>query len=229
MIDIGDLSALVQVIIVDLVLAGDNAIVIAIVVARFAPKERARLLMLGVIAATVVRILFALVATELLKIVGLMLAGGLLLLWVCWKLWRELEGQRGARRTDAAKVADDNSSEALIPHQGNVPQERDVQHERKSMRDAITQIVIADVSMSLDNVIAVAGIARDKTWVLVVGLVLSIAFMAFAATLIARLLTRHHWIAYVGLIIIVYVAGSLIWDGAASVLQARSVTATISP
>ena len=104
-----------------------------------------------------------------------------------------------------------------------------MQHERKSLRDAITQIVIADVSMSLDNVIAVAGIARDKTWVLVVGLLLSIAFMAFAATLIARLLTRHHWIAYIGLIIIVYVAGTLIWDGAESVLHARSVTAMISP
>ena len=215
MIDIGDIAALLQVILVDLVLAGDNAIVIAIVVAGFAPKERARLLMLGVVAATIVRILFALVATELLKIVGLMLAGGLLLLWVCWKLWRELEQQRAARRRDSANAANEGHGDAPAP----AP---------KSMRDAITQIVIADVSMSLDNVIAVAGIARDNTWVLVVGLVLSIAFMAFAATFIARLLSKHHWIAYIGLIIIVYVAGTLIWDGSESLMQSRPVAALIS-
>ena len=215
MIDIGDIAALLQVILVDLVLAGDNAIVIAIVVAGFAPKERARLLMLGVIAATVVRILFALVATELLKIVGLMLAGGLLLLWVCWKLWRELESQRNLRRLEAENAAE--AGHAEVPG-----------HERKSIRDAIMQIVIADVSMSLDNVIAVAGIARDNTWVLVVGLVLSIAFMAFAATLIARLLSKHHWIAYVGLIIIVYVAGTLIWDGSARLMHAPPLAAQIS-
>ncbi len=214
MIDIGDIAALLQVILVDLVLAGDNAIVIAIVVAGFAPRERARLLMLGVIAATVVRILFALVATELLKIVGLMLAGGLLLLWVCWKLWRELEAQRNLRRIDA-----ENAATGHI----DVPK-----HERKSMREAITQIVIADVSMSLDNVIAVAGIARDNTWVLIVGLVLSIAFMAFAATFIARLLHKHHWIAYVGLVIIVYVAGTLIWDGGESLMRSPPLAAFIS-
>ncbi len=212
MIDIGDIAALLQVILVDLVLAGDNAIVIAIVVAGFAPRERARLLMLGVIAATVVRILFALVATELLKIVGLMLAGGLLLLWVCWKLWRELETQRSLRRIEAENAA--ATGHIDVP-----------KHERKSMREAITQIVIADVSMSLDNVIAVAGIARDNTWVLIVGLVLSIAFMAFAATFIARLLHKHHWIAYVGLIIIVYVAGTLIWDGGESLMRSPPLAA----
>ena len=211
--DIGDLAALLQVILVDLVLAGDNAIVIAIVVAGFAPRERARLLMLGVVAATVVRILFALVATELLKIVGLMLAGGLLLLWVCWKLWRELESQRRAR---GIVCADDANIDASATPQAAAP---------KSMREAITQIVIADVSMSLDNVIAVAGIARDNTWVLVVGLILSIAFMAFAATFIARLLTKHHWIAYLGLAIIVYVAAVLIWDGASSVMQSPTLAA----
>ena len=204
---VADISALLQIIFVDLVLAGDNAIVIALVVAGFAPRERARLLMLGVAAATLVRILFALVATELLQIVGLMLAGGLLLLWVCWKLWRDLEEQRIAKKAGATV---DPTTGVTEPAEHAQP---------KTMRQAVTQIVIADVSMSLDNVIAVAGIARHNTWVLVFGLVLSIAFMAFAATYIARLLNRHHWIAYIGLAIILFVSVSLIFDGTKQVMK----------
>ena len=215
MISATDLVQLVQVILVDLVLAGDNAIVIALVVAGFAPRERARLLMLGVVAATVVRILFALVTTQLMQIVGLMLAGGLLLLWVCWKLWRDLESQRASR----AEIAELNTG-AGTPETTAAPPP-------KTLRQAITQIVIADVSMSLDNVIAVAGIARDNTWVLIVGLVLSIAFMAFAATFIARLLSKHHWVAYLGLAIILYVAVALIWDGAMNVIDQPAVAAAL--
>lgn len=211
-----DVTALLQIILVDLVLAGDNAIVIALVVAGFAAKERARLLMLGVAAATLVRILFALVATELMQIVGLMLAGGLLLLWVCWKLWRDLEAQRVARQAGAT----------IDPITG-VPEP--AEHAKpKTMREAVTQIVIADVSMSLDNVIAVAGIARHNTWVLVFGLVLSIAFMAFASTYIARLLNRHHWIAYIGLAIILYVSVMLIVDGAEQVMVQPALAGMIT-
>ncbi len=201
-----ELSAFLQVILVDLVLAGDNAIIIAMVVSSFPARQRARLLMIGIVAATVVRILFALVTVHLMQIVGLMLAGGLLLLWVCWKLWREIESVRSMELSPAGGAYGGPP----------VPQTRTV-------RQAITQIVIADISMSLDNVLAVAGIARDHTWVLVFGLMLSIAFMAFCATLLARWLQKYPWIAYVGLITILYVAGTMIWDGSMEVVRGASL------
>ncbi len=137
-----------------------------------------------------------------MQIIGLMLAGGLLLLWVSWKLWREIQEQR--RKTAAEQ---DQRSNRPAPQQ-------------KTMKQAVWQIIIADVSMSLDNVLAVAGIAREHTVILVIGLALSVAFMAVAATLIAKLLQRHHWIAYVGLLIIVYVALAMIWDGSEAVVAA---------
>jgi len=195
--DIGaaDLSALLQVVLVDLVLAGDNAIVVGMAAAGLPREQRRKVIVFGIAAATVLRILFAGITVQLLQIVGLVLAGGLLLLWVSWKLWREIEAQRRGRSEMQQMQA-----EALRPP-------------HKTFRQAVVQIVVADVSMSLDNVLAVAGIARETLWVLVVGLVLSVAFMGLAAGLIARLLERHHWIAYVGLLVIVYVSMKMIADG----------------
>jgi YjbE family integral membrane protein len=206
-IEMADISALVQVIVVDLVLAGDNGIVIALAVAGFAARDRLRLLVLGIAAAAFVRILLSLVATQLIHIVGLMLAGGLLLLWVCWKLWRELEARRCVS-IEFAGVAGPIASSAAA-----------VSTKPKSAREAIAQIVLADISMSLDNVLAVAGIARNNAWVLVFGLLLSIGCTAFAAVLIARVLNRHYWIAYLGMAIILYVAMMLIWDGALNLVS----------
>lgn len=199
-VSLSELSALAQVIMVDLVLAGDNAIVVGIVAAGLPADQRPRVIFIGIVAATLMRVAFAVVTVQLLQIIGLMLAGGLLLLWVCWKLWRELRAQRKA----------DNDSAAHEPA---------TLDERKTVRQAVFQIVIADLSMSLDNVLAVAGIARSHTWVLVVGLALSVAFMALAATVIAKLLTKHPWIAYVGLAIIFYVACSMIWEGSIAVVN----------
>lgn len=182
---------LIQVILVDLMLAADNAIVIGLAAASVPAALRPRVIMLGIAAAAVLRILFALVTVQLLQIVGLVLAGGLLLLWVCWKLWRELRS-----RNESNESAD---AESVAP--------------AKSLRQAIVQIIIADVSMSLDNVLAVAGIARHEPVILVFGLALSVALMAFGATLIARLLERYAWIAYIGLVVILQVALVMIWEG----------------
>ncbi len=182
---------LLQVILVDLMLAADNAIVIGLAAASVPAAMRPRVIMLGIAAAAILRILFALVTVQLLQIVGLILAGGLLLLWVCWKLWRELRSH--SESTDSA------DEESVAP--------------AKSLRQAIVQIIIADVSMSVDNVLAVAGIARHEPVILVFGLALSVALMAFGATLIARLLERYAWIAYIGLVVILQVALVMIWEG----------------
>jgi YjbE family integral membrane protein len=192
------LSALLQVIMIDLVLAGDNAIVIGLAAAGLPKDQRAKAILIGIIAATILRIGFAAATTQLLQIVGLLLAGGILLLWVCWKMWREL-------RTSHQEQAE--GAEALAGHDvGTAP--------RKSFAQAAWQIVIADVSMSLDNVLAVAGAAREHPGILVFGLVLSVALMGIAASFIAKLLQRHRWIAYVGLAIILYVAAEMIYRGA---------------
>ena len=187
--------AFLQVIAIDLVLAGDNAVVIGLAAAGLAPAQRSRAILVGIAAATGLRILFALFAVQLLDIVGLLLAGGILLLWVCWKMWRELRGP-SQQDTEAALTA----GEAHVP--------------RKSFAQAAWQIVVADVSMSLDNVLAVAGAAREHPAALVFGLALSIVLMGVAASFIARLLNRHRWIAYGGLAIILYVACAMIWRGA---------------
>jgi YjbE family integral membrane protein len=208
------LSALVQVIVVDLVLAGDNAIVIGMAVAGLPREQRARAMFLGIAAATILRIAFASITVQLLEIIGLLLAGGVLLLWVSWKLWRELQAARYARAAGQTVPAA-AGGEATRGHSGT-----------KTLRQAATQIIVADVSMSLDNVLAVAGVAREHVWVLVSGLVLSIALMAFAAVLVARLLTRHHWIAYVGLALIFYVAVRMIYEGGLEILEAANGVAT---
>src|SRR6267154_592175 len=188
------LAAFAQVILIDLVLAGDNAIVIGLAAAGLPPEQRNRAILVGVLAATVLRIAFAGVTTQLLKVVGLLFAGGLLLLWVCWKMWRELRTSENDG-VEAFSAYDINADGTLA---GRAP--------RKTFAAAAWQIVIADLTMSLDNVLAVAGAARDHPIVLVFGLALSIALMGLAASLIARLLQRHRWIAYLGLAVILYVA-----------------------
>ena len=197
-------TALMQVIGIDLVLAGDNAIVIGLAAAGLPKEQRTKAIIIGIFAATVMRIGFAAVTTQLLQIVGLLLAGGILLLWVCWKMWRELQHNHAAETeaTEALTGEDINQDSTIA---GGAP--------RKTFAQAATQIVVADVSMSLDNVLAVAGAARDHPSVLVIGLVLSIALMGLAASFIAKLLNRHRWIAYVGLIIILYVSLKMIWEG----------------
>jgi YjbE family integral membrane protein len=188
------LTAFFQVIVIDLVLAGDNAVIIGLAAAGLPKHQRGRAILVGILAATVLRIAFAFVALELLAIVGLLFAGGILLLWVCWKMWRELRGPNGAE-TEAA----------LSGGECHVPQ--------KTFAQAAWQIVVADISMSLDNVLAVAGAAREHPAALVFGLGLSIVLMGVAASLIARLLNKHRWIAYVGLAIILYVSCDMIWRG----------------
>ncbi|OHV84900.1 TerC family protein [Rhizobium sp. LCM 4573] len=202
-------SALLQVIMIDLVLAGDNAIIIGLAAAGLPKEQRAKAILIGIIAATVLRIGFALVTTQLLQIVGLLLAGGILLLWVCWKMWRELRANHGQEEeaTEALENADLNADGTVA---GNAP--------RKTFAQAAWQIVIADVSMSLDNVLAVAGAAHEHPEVLIFGLVLSIALMGVAASFIARLLNKHRWIAYVGLAVILYVALEMIYRGGMEVL-----------
>ena len=202
-VSLAELEALVKVVFVDLVLAGDNAIVVGMAAASLPARQRARVMVLGVAAATVLRIVFAAFTVQLLQVgYGLVLAGGLLLLWVCWKLWRELRA--GHLTLGEPATADGGSLSAEIDHAPVQP---------KTMRQAVTQIIIADVSMSLDNVLAVAGAAREHVWVLVFGLILSVAFMGLAAGMIARLLSRHHWIGYVGLAVILYVAIGMIYEG----------------
>jgi YjbE family integral membrane protein len=205
------LSALLQVIMIDLVLAGDNAVVIGLAAAGLPKEQRNKAILIGIIAATVLRIAFASITTQLLEIVGLLLAGGILLLWVCWKMWREL-------RTSAKDELEAN--EALAQHDLDGDKAPAGSAPRKTFAQAAWQIVVADVSMSLDNVLAVAGAAREHPVVLVFGLGLSIALMGIAASFIARLLQRHHWIAYVGLAVILYVAAEMIYRGALEVWPA---------
>jgi YjbE family integral membrane protein len=204
-ITLSELSALAQVVVVDLVLAGDNAIVVGLVAAGLPRHQRAKVIMTGIVAATVLRVGFAVVTTRLLQIIGLTLAGGLLLLWVTWKLWREINAQKSHAAALACGAVTDCTAEKAP---------------RKSMRQAVIQIVLADVSMSLDNVLAVAGISLEHPWVLFVGLVLSVALMGAAAAMIAGLLKRFPWVSYVGLAIIFYVAVKMIYSGSIDVMQA---------
>jgi YjbE family integral membrane protein len=195
------MTALLQVIMIDLVLAGDNAIVIGLAAAGLPKEQRGKAILIGIIAATVLRIGFASITVQLLQIIGLLLAGGVLLLWVCWKMWRELRAGPEHDLDELEKLNADGSPTGP----------------RKTLGQAIWQITIADVSMSLDNVLAVAGAAREHPTILIFGLVLSIALMGLAASFIAKLLQKHRWIAYVGLAIILYVAGDMIYRGAKEV------------
>jgi YjbE family integral membrane protein len=187
------LAALAQVLMIDVVLAGDNAVVIGLAAARVPPAIRAKVIFAGLTAAVLLRLGLAVIAVQLLGIIGLTLAGGILLLWVAWRFWRDLSRDQ--------------------PHQV----ERDP---KGSLGRAVTQIVLADISMSLDNVLAVAGAARQHLDVLVIGLLLSVALMGAAAEMIARLLERFRWISYLGLAVVIYVALSMIWSGSHDVTQA---------
>ncbi len=191
-------TAFFLVIAIDLVMSGDNAIIIGIA-ANSLPKElRKKAIIYGIMGATVLRILFASIALQLLQVIGLTLAGGLLLAWVCWQMWQEVREHKSLAKMEAEAAA----ASAEKDGQSTV-----------GIRRAMRNIIIADLSMSLDNVLAVAGAARDHLEILIFGLVLSIALMAAASTFIAKLLDRYHWISYIGLAIIVYVAGDMIWRG----------------
>lgn len=203
------LAALAKVIMIDLVLAGDNAIVIGLAAAGLPAEQRARAILIGIVAATLMRIGFAAVTTQLLWVFGLLLAGGLLLLWVCWKMWRELREQ-----TSAHELVTSTGHTVSVNEHGAAGL---VGPPRKTFLQATWVIILADVSMSLDNVLAVAGAAREHPWVLVFGLILSIALMGAAASYIARLLQKHRWIAYAGLAIIFYVALDMIYRGGVEV------------
>jgi YjbE family integral membrane protein len=208
------LSALGQVLMIDLVLAGDNAVAVGLAAAALAPEQRKKAILIGLAAAVLFRIGFALITVQLLAIIGLLLAGGVLLLWVCWKMWRELQEQK----THDQAEAEAELETALSAHHGGGPPPEALGIKRKSFGAALVQIMIADITMSLDNVLAVAGAAHEHPWIMVFGLVLSIALMGVAATFIAKLLTKHRWIGYVGLVIVLYVAVHMIWDGARSVI-----------
>lgn len=195
------LSALFQVLLIDVVLAGDNAVAVGLAAGALPAEQRKKAILYGLIAAVTMRIGFALITTQLLGVIGLLLAGGFLLLWVCWKMWKELREQAVHDEADAEAVLDGDPT--------TEPSARPT----KTFRQAFVQILIADLSMSLDNVLAVAGAAREHPVILVFGLILSIALMGVAATYIARLLHKHRWIGYVGLAVVVYVALSMIWEG----------------
>jgi YjbE family integral membrane protein len=191
-----DLAALTQVVLIDVTLAGDNAIVVGMAVAGLPDRQKRPAIVLGILGATVIRIALGAIALQLLAVIGLLLAGGLLLLWVCWKMYRELRQTRGHTSGNAAQ--------------------------RKTLRQAMTQIILADLSMSLDNVLAVAGAANGSTWVLGLGLLLSVVLMGVAANLLARVLERMRWLAWAGLLIVLYVAVTMIWHGAFEVADAVS-------
>jgi YjbE family integral membrane protein len=191
-IDLGAVGAFFSVVVIDIVLAGDNAIVVGMAASGFEPERRRKIIIWGVVAATILRIALASMAVELLAIIGLTLAGGILLLWVAWKFYRDL----------AAPAKEEVHGPAT---------------QAKSFHQAIIQIVLADLSMSLDNVLAVAGTARDHFWVLVSGLALSVALMGAASELMARLIGRNRWIAWIGLAIVTFVALRMIYDGSAEV------------
>lgn len=208
------LIALGEVLMIDLVLAGDNAVAVGLAAAALPVAQRRRAILWGLAIAVVLRIGFALITVQLLAIVGLLLAGGFLLLWVCWKMWRELREQA---THDQAEAERELELATRIEH-GEGPSPEELGLKTKSFGAALLQIMIADVTMSLDNVLAVAGAAHDHPGVMVFGLVLSIGLMGVAATFIARLLHRFRWIGYVGLLIVLYVALHMIWDGYRSVV-----------
>ena len=209
------LSAFFQVLMIDIVLAGDNAIVVGLAAAGLPKDQRVKVIMLGIAAATVLRIVFALMTTKLMQVIGLLFAGGILLLWVSWKMWRELRAGYAADVAAANAALDSADGSSQDPASKTAPE-----LPRKSFAQAALQIVLADVSMSLDNVLAVAGAAREHPEVLVIGLILSVAFMGLAASLIANLLNRYRWIAYVGLVIILYVALAMIYEGGMQIMAA---------
>jgi YjbE family integral membrane protein len=192
------LAAFAQVVMIDLLLAADNAIVVGALAAGLPAHQRRMVILIGIIAALILRIFFALIVTQLMQIVGLILAGGLLLLWVSWKMWREIRHSSPGHSPGSPEIEGDESSGL-----GSA----------KSFAGAVWAVAIADVSMSLDNVLAVAGAARDHPGILVFGLILAVALMGLAANAIAKYIERYRWLAYIGLAVILFVAGRMIYDG----------------
>lgn len=190
-----DIWPVIQVILIDLVLAGDNAIVVGMAAAAVDPVHRKKVIFLGIGLAVIMRIVFAALTMQLLGIVGLTFAGGLLLFWVCWKLLSDLQSQNSNQKKNGLKSK-------------NIPAE-----DRKTVSSAIFQVAVADISMSLDNVLAVAGVAKDNITVLIIGLGLSVILMGIGASLIARVLERNRWVGYLGLLLILYVAIDMVWRG----------------
>ncbi|MFV0297074.1 MAG: TerC family protein [Hyphomicrobiaceae bacterium] len=189
------MTAFLQVLMIDVVLAGDNAIVVGALAAGLPPGQRRKVIFIGILAALVLRIIFALFVSQLLQIVGLLLAGGLLLLWVAWKMWRELRGMQHEGATDGAG----GQTAGFI--------------QTRTFASAAWSVALADVSMSLDNVLAVAGAAREHPGILIIGLLVAVALMGVAASVIARYIERYRWIAWVGLAVILWVAVKMIFDG----------------
>ncbi len=216
-----ELTELTEVIMVNLVLSGDNAIVVAMAAAGLPAAQRGKAMIFGIGAATILRVIFALAASEMFVYLGLRLIGGLLLLWVCWKLWRELRDQ--VREDEAVDELEEEVAQVLptadFDHATRNPGSESAKP-TKTMTQALTQIMVADISMSLDNVLAVAAAAHDHPGILVLGLVLSVGFMGAAAALIAGLLKRFHWLGYIGLAIIFVVACQLIWQGSPVMMDA---------
>jgi len=202
----GAVGAFFQVVLIDLALAGDNAVAVGMAAAGLPPHQRRRAIVLGLAGAVVMLISFALITTKLLQVVGLLLAGGFLLLWVCWKMWRDLREQ-GREERDEGEAALESATGVVI---GGVAKRVP---KAKTMGQALVQILLADLAMSLDNVLAVAGAAREHPAILVLGLLVSVALMGVAASWIARLLHRFRWIGYLGLAIVLYVALHMMWEG----------------
>ena len=214
------IATLFQVVMIDLSLAGDNAVVVGMAAAGLPEQQRTRVILFGMTGATALLVLFAGVTTQLLKLVGLLFAGGVLLLWVCWKMWRELRATANQEEEEAVEVLtglDINADGTLTRY---AP--------RKTLAQAAGQIIIADLSMSLDNVLAVAGAAREHPVVLIFGLSLSIFLMAVAARFIAGLLHKYRWIAYLGLGVILYVALGMLFRGAQELTPVVSAVAGLS-
>ncbi|MBU4435451.1 MAG: TerC family protein [Alphaproteobacteria bacterium] len=209
----GPFLAFLQVLMIDLVLAGDNAVAVGLAAGGLPVNLRRKVILYGLGAAVILRIGFALITTWLLGVIGLLLAGGVLLLWVCWKMWRELRDQITHDHADAAAALDNDPA--------TEPRARPV----RSFKQAFLNVLIADVSMSLDNVLAVAGAARQHPGILVFGLLLSIILMGVAASAIATLLHKHRWIGFIGLAIVLYVALHMIWEGHRSVVMDLHETA----
>jgi len=209
LVSAGAVAAFFQVVFIDLALAGDNAVAVGMAAAGLPRNQRRKAIVLGLAAAVVMLIAFALITTRLLQVVGLLLAGGFLLLWVCWRMWRDLR-HRGEEHEEGEAALGEATGVDIEAH----PQRRP---KPKTLGAALLQILLADLAMSLDNVLAVAGAARQHPWVLVGGLLLSITLTGVAASWIAKLLHRFKWIGYVGLVMVIYVAGHMIWEGARTV------------
>ncbi len=201
-----ELTAFLQIIVIDIVMSGDNAIIIGMAAAGLPPELRKKAIFWGIIGATVLRIFFAVIVVQLLSITGIKVIGGLLLLWVCWRMWQEIRA--GGTVEGVGREAAENAEKGPP----------------KTLRTAMVNIIVADATMSLDNVLAVAGAARDHLEMLIFGLVLSIALMALTANYIAKLLEKHTWLGYLGLAIIAYVAIQMIWQGSGEVMDVINTT-----